>query len=619
MSQQIAHLRWQAPMFALLLVLIHQIAGHLWFANADDFNFVADVVVYGLIGPAIVWFAMGRIQHRVALKEAAEAELVQAHAELTRLNRRISFLLKINQRVSEVADEESLASLLLQLPGEISPSITGCSLIRFDDHRQPMPVVHRGTVDEPAMVEWHRQLSSPSIRLRCESCGLRQAWAGHDHDCPLLHRSPLQNTAGIVCLPLDRSGREYGTLGLFLAAGEALTEDERNLLEAVINEIAVAFENTRLRTHELAALYEINEALQLRMDFNGLMARILARTVEASHADAGLLLLQNADGSLTSCATAGDWSALGHLPLVESLAAGALREADGEPLVATLRRQTSAPDTSSVLCAPMMADDGPLGVIVLGSRRQEAFLRQQMRLVSAIAAQAALLAQNARLYARLEHQAILAERGRLAREMHDGLAQTLGYLKMRASQIAGWVDAGQTDRAADALHELAQTANNAYLDLRTALDGLRLSLDVQRDTDFVSQLRRCAADFENQTGMAVTLTLNAEAEPTLSMAARSHLLRIVQETLTNIRKHAHATRVTLALVAQDNRTKLLIEDDGQGFDAGRDIPDTRHGLRLMQERADLLGAELQVSSAPGNGTRISIEWPHQVSHLTDSQ
>ncbi|MEK7312698.1 MAG: ATP-binding protein, partial [Chloroflexota bacterium] len=74
-----------------------------------------------------------------------------------------------------------------------------------------------------------------------------------------------------------------------------------------------------------------------------------------------------------------------------------------------------------------------------------------------------------------------------------------------------------------------------------------------------------------------------------------------------------------ALVAQDNRTKLLIEDDGQGFDAGRDIPDTRHGLRLMQERADLLGAELQVSSAPGNGTRISIEWPHQVSHLTDSQ
>ncbi len=620
LSEQIVRLRWQAPLFALLLVLVHQIAEHLWFANADDFNFAADVVVYGLIGPALVWFAMGRIQHRVALKEIAEAELAQTHAELTRLNRRISFLLKISQRVSEVADEESLASLLLQLPGEISPSITGCSLIRFDDHRQPMPVVYRGAVDESAMVEWRRRLSSPSIRLRCESCGLRQAWAGHHDDCPLLNRSPLQNAAGIVCLPLERNGREYGMLGLFLAAGEALTEDERNLLDAVINEIAIAFENTRLRTHELAALYEINEALQLRMDFNGLMARILARTVEASHADAGLMLLQHADGSLMTCATAGDWTALGHLPLVESLAAGALRETDGEPLVATLRRQTTTPDnTSSVLCAPMMADDGPLGVIVLGSRRQETFLRQQMRLVSAIAAQAALLAQNARLYARLEHQAILAERGRLAREMHDGLAQTLGYLKMRASQIAGWVDAGQTDRAADALHELAQTANNAYLDLRTALDGLRLSLDAQRDADFVPQLRRCAADFENQTGMAVTLTLNAEAEPTLSMAARSHLLRIVQETLTNIRKHAHATRVTLALVAQDNRAKLLIEDDGQGFDAGRDIPDTRHGLRMMQERADLLGAELQVSSAPGNGTRISIEWPHQVSHLTDSR
>ncbi len=607
LSQQIARLRWQVPLFALLLVLVQQIGKRLWFSGAGTFNLAADVILYGLLGPGVVWLTLGWIGHQAALKEKAEAELVRTHAELTRLNRRISFLLKVNQRLSEATDEDSLSALILQLPGEILPALVGCSLTRFDEQHQPMPVIYRGAIDEVALAEWHQYLSSPSARQRCAACQSRSAWAGHDQGCPLFQRSPMPDVSRVICLPLERNGREFGALGLFLAEGQTLTDGDRRLMETLISETTVAFENARLRSRELATLYEVNETLQLRLDFDGLMNRILKRTMEASRAEAGLMLLRDAEGALAPCATTGDWKGLGRLPVVESLAEGAMREANGEPVVATLHGQPPLPDAITVLCAPMIGDDGPLGVIVLGSLRRDAFVRQHMRLVSAIAGQAALLAQNARLYARLEHQAILAERARLAREMHDGLAQTLGYLKMRAGQIARWVEAGQNEQAGDALREMAQTADDAYLDLRTALDGLRLPLAPEDKIPFAAQLRRLADTFASQSGLTVKVTM--EAHPQLSASAQAHLLRIVQESLTNVRKHARASQVCLTVAACDERTTLLVEDDGQGFETGGDLPDSRHGLRLMRERADLLGAELQVTSAPGLGTRVRIEAP----------
>lgn len=605
LSQQIARLRWQVPLFALLLVLLHQGAEHLWLTTAHQFNFVSGLILYGFTGPLVVWLAMGWIQRRVIQKESAEAELVQAHNELTRLNRRVSFLFKVSQRLDQSADEEQLAQLLLQLPREITSAVVGCALVRLDDQHQPMPIEYRDALDEAMLEAWHQHLASRGVQFRCGVCQLRQAKIGQP--CPLFEQLPLQHVGSIVCLSLERGGRRFAILGLFLERDRTLTDEERDLLEAVTTETAIALENMRLRTRELRAIYEINETLQSQMDLDGLMARLLTQTMEASSADAGLLMLQDADGSLTARAAVGDWNGVGHLPLVESLAAGALHEPGGEPVVAALGAQIADSNTTSILCAPLIADGGPLGAIMLGSRRREAFSRQQVRLVSAIARQTALVAQNARLYAQLEHQAILAERGRLAREIHDGVAQVLGYLKLRAGQIAGWLEAGQNERTRTALRELTQTVNEAYVDLRAALDGLRLTLDAEHDADLITQLRSCVGAFEDQSGLTVALSL--ETNSTLPISARYHLLRILQEALTNIRKHANAHSVRVALKSHKNLVQLLVEDDGKGFDAGRDQAATHHGLRLMRERAELLGAQWQVTSAPGEGTRVCLQLP----------
>lgn len=614
LSQQIARLAWLVPLLSFALVIAHQVVEFFWLHDASEFHFLADTLVYGMLGPVIVWFALGWIKRRVMLKEKAENELVHAHAELTSLNHRISFLLNVNQRLAQAPDEDALAQLSLQLLGEATPSLVGSAMIRFDDQHQPMPIEYRGTLEENILTKWHAHLSSRSVKQRCASCQLFAAQRGQD--CPALEYLPLNDVSGVVCLTLERNHREFGILGMFLSADAALTEEEKNLLDAITAEISTAFENIRLRTRELTTFHDITEALQLRLDLNGLMNRILNLTMETSNADAGLLVLKESDGTLTPYATAGtltpalpretgEGEGWGWLPLVESLIARAMKDASAEPLVATVRGKSGNP--ISVLCAPMVTDKSAIGAIALMSRQPESVLGRQTRVVAVIAGQAALLAQNARLYAQLENQAILAERGRLAREMHDGLAQTLGYLKMRARQIARWVDAGQTEQAEDALQSLADTADDAYLDLRAAIDGLRLTLDDQPGADFSSRLNRCVASYERQSAQQVELNIDSRAGSALALSAQAHLLGIVQEALTNIRKHANADRVTLTLSAADNQIQLVIQDNGRGFNASSAQADAHHGLRLMRERADLLGADLQITSAPGKGTRVCVE------------
>lgn len=603
LSQQIAQLRWLAPLSALLLVVIHQTAEWLWFADAHLLDWVTEIGVYALAGPFIIWLALGWIQQQVAQKEATEQQLVKAHDELMHLNRRISFLFHVSQQLVEAVDEEDLAARLLQCPPQVSPHILACSLVRFDDQQQPMPVETQGTLDESLLAEWYAHLSSQGVRRRCQVCQLRAAKLGDP--CPLFYRLPIQDVGRIVCIPLERGGRTFAILGLFLKTGQTLSEPEQDLLETMAAASAIAMENMRLRTRELSTLYEINETLQLRLDLEGVLARLLTQTMEASGAEAGMILLQNAEGEFAPSATAGAWRAIGSSSFVAGLMAGARQFPSHEPVVMDLRTPATTAEIASILWAPIPGETGPLGAIVLGSHQHDAFPRQHVRLVSAIANQTALLVQNAQLYARLELQAILAERGRLAREMHDGLAQTLGYMKLRANQIARWVESGQSERAAPALRELAATANDAYLDLRAVLDGLRLPLEGEPQADFTTLLKRCVTDFEKVSGL--TANLVCKTRPVLPATTQVHLLRIVQEALTNIRKHAHAHRVDVELSEHDHRLRLVIADDGQGFEVGREQPATHHGLQLMRERAALLGAELAVMSTPGAGTRVMVE------------
>jgi signal transduction histidine kinase len=218
-----------------------------------------------------------------------------------------------------------------------------------------------------------------------------------------------------------------------------------------------------------------------------------------------------------------------------------------------------------------------------------------------------LLVHNHRLYQQAELRAGLAERARLAREIHDGLAQTLGYLKLKVNQVQVWLAAGTSERAADGLAEVKQRLADAYIDAREAIDGLRLE---GSDGSLEAWLTQIYQDFEALSRLRIQAT--AAPDLRLSPEVQSQLLRILQEALANVRKHAAASTVQVSWSMNAHWLVLAVIDDGIGFDPQEVAPIHRHGLQIMRERAELLGAELQLQSRPAQGTRLTVRLPRTV-------
>ena len=181
--------------------------------------------------------------------------------------------------------------------------------------------------------------------------------------------------------------------------------------------------------------------------------------------------------------------------------------------------------------------------------------------------------RNAQLYTQLRQSAVLDERFRLSREMHDGVAQTLGYLGMQAERLEQLVERGDTILLPQELKELRRVIADAYLDVRETIDGLRLTVD--QPGGFVGALETHVEDFTRRTGLPVDCSC-VETPPNLPPDVALHLLRITQEALTNVRRHAGAHHVWVSLARENGSLELTVSDDGQGFDPGS--PLDRHCL-----------------------------------------
>jgi signal transduction histidine kinase len=119
---------------------------------------------------------------------------------------------------------------------------------------------------------------------------------------------------------------------------------------------------------------------------------------------------------------------------------------------------------------------------------------------------------------------------------------------------------------------------------------------------------RIAREFESSSGLPVD-TSRLHVERDLPPAVQAQLIRIVQEALSNVRKHSHARRVTLSASEQAGRLLIEVQDDGAGFDPAQADPDSRYGLLGMRERARVIGAEIEVESRPGSGTAVRLHLP----------
>ncbi|MRR29660.1 sensor histidine kinase, partial [bacterium] len=204
--------------------------------------------------------------------------------------------------------------------------------------------------------------------------------------------------------------------------------------------------------------------------------------------------------------------------------------------------------------------------------------------------------------------AMLQERERLARELHDSIGQVLGYVGFQVDAVTKLVTDGKTDAATEQLDRLAGIAREAHADIREFILDLHAAPAPEKPffTALGNYLDGFTHNYDIQTILNVDERLIDEPFPPDS---RVQIFRILQEALSNARKHGHAHSVQVKFALEDHRVCMTIQDDGAGFDTTRaEAGSEGHfGLHFMRERAEALGGHLEVISKPDQGTQV-VAW-----------
>lgn len=260
----------------------------------------------------------------------------------------------------------------------------------------------------------------------------------------------------------------------------------------------------------------------------------------------------------------------------------------------------------TVVTVPIRLHERLMGEADLFFHAQTSLREAERSLLEALASHLASALENLRLNALAKEAAVSQERNLLARELHDSIAQSLAFLKIQVKLMQDAVASRDAERMARVLAEIDTGVRECYGDVRELLLHFRTRTNAE---DIEEALAATLQKFELQSGLKAVLNMQGQGLP-LSPDLQVQVLHIVQEALSNVRKHAHATRVWLD-VAQQPAWRFEVRDDGCGFDTESGPPDATHvGMRIMAERAERIGARLEVSSRVGHGTSVVLLLPN---------
>ncbi|MFY9585873.1 MAG: ATP-binding protein [Actinomycetota bacterium] len=252
--------------------------------------------------------------------------------------------------------------------------------------------------------------------------------------------------------------------------------------------------------------------------------------------------------------------------------------------------------------APMRRNGVPLGLLLAACPEHQQHAANRL-LLQQIAQETAVAVENARLFSRVREISIDEERKRLARELHDGVAQALTHLRFELEFMAR--HGGQTpDAVRREIERLSRVVNRAAGDVRSMIFGLRSSVSAE---GLVGSLRAYLSDLRSLGGPEIVF--EARGEVRLAAGVEAEIFRVAQEAVSNALRHASATEVRVVIQAGATYLRLVVEDDGIGI-KGRRLASARGGVGLdaMRERAEAIGGTLEVRDRPGGGTRVALDY-----------
>jgi len=344
----------------------------------------------------------------------------------------------------------------------------------------------------------------------------------------------------------------------------------------------------------LGALNDLARVLPSSLDQSDVIATARGELIDTFGAER-LVLLAYEDG-VYSTLVQEDYDCPPEVPIEDLPDILAMAATSPESLlIGNLKADTER--AGSGLYLRLVVRNNDIGLVGLEHSDEDHFDEGDRELLNGMADMLALTLANARSFNQLRSLAADEERTKIARDLHDRLGQYLTYIALELERI-------NTETPSTAIKELHEDVQGAIGEFRDTLLELRVAVSAERPLSIV--LDEVVERFARRSEIEVNLEVS---DPVDHLPARieTEFLRIAQEALTNISKHAQATRVDLRWTVDGGGGLLVIEDDGRGFEPSQGIRGSAYGLVGMRERAASIGAVLHIASEPGQGTVVTVE------------
>jgi len=375
------------------------------------------------------------------------------------------------------------------------------------------------------------------------------------------------------------------------------------------------------RNHELSILYSVTTFLSEPAPVTVLSEGFLERIMNALGADAGAVRMYEAQSDklclLTSEGLSADFLDREAEMNCGDCLCGEVFQSGGSAAFATVNppegmklRTCIREGFATATAFSILYDKQKLGVYNLYFKRPQALSEQQIHLLETLGQHLGVAIENQRLKSREKELAVSEERNLLAQELHDSIAQGLAFLNIQVQLLQDSLRKGNAEEAMQTAGQLREGVQESYDDVRELLVHFRTRV---HQSDLDTAIRSTLEKFEGQTGIATEferIGSGKSQEPSDEI----QIMHIVQESLSNIRKHAKARQVKVVVKRESGRIGVDIEDDGVGFDPENDpncLSDRHVGLKIMRERAHRIGGECRVASKPGEGSRVTLTLPRE--------
>lgn len=484
-------------------------------------------------------------------------------------------------------------------------------------------VCHIGLSPEAAERIQKRKLRDEPIGLTAVRTGRTVVIERVCDDTRVTEAAKRDGVKSMISTPLKFEGQVNGILGISTHTERHFSDADQEFLNGIAGQLGMAIRNAQLyqqvelHNRELGALLAVGKVVTSSFDLNDLLSKSLDTVTEVMPVDAAEIWLMDAQEELTmSCHGGSHYEAF--------LGQTRFRLGEGIPGLVAQKREPilmhDLPDDNRflrkevvkagfhTLCAlPLLYRKKLVGVLLVAAISADAIKRQrELRLLEGIGEWLAIAIENAHLYQQVQDVAVLQEREWIAREMHDGMAQLLGYINTQSLAVRKLLSDNRLTQAQDELTKMEGITRDLYADVREGILGLRTPLS--REDGLLPALREYAERYMEMTDIKVEFNANGAISGGLPPPVEIQLTRIIQEALTNVRKHSKASEVKVAFERMGNDLLVTIADNGQGFDFAR-LPSTgwpRFGLQTMRERTESLRGSLVINTAPGMGTKVEV-------------